>query len=359
MAQSILIVGAGIIGAATALELAQAGHRVRVIRAGQADATSAAFGWINASFYLDADHHRLRAAGLQAWRALTDLLPIPVAWQGCLYWDISADAVAQAYDDLRSFDYPVEMLTHQQIKTLEPALKDAPQQALLLPTEGAVHAPDIAGHLLRAAQDLGVQVLGNVRVTGIQMKGDRAVGVQTDEGMIPADQVILAAGTGTTALADTVGVDIPLVSRPAYILRTRPQPPLLRHILATPEGEIRQEPSGQFLMPVAVGHQGDTSAALSQTPVAAADGATARLRTLCDGFEDLQWSEVIRAERPVPADNQPVVGHIGDGLYAAVLHSGITLGPLIAGLIAKEVTNGPDNATTAMLAPYRPQRFGE
>ena len=66
---------------------------------------------------------------------------------------------------------------------------------------------------------------------------------------------------------------------------------------------------------------------------------------------------MIRAERPVPADGLPVVGAIADGAYVAVLHSGITLGPIIAELVAKDIAGRLDNTDAAMLAPYRPDRF--
>jgi glycine/D-amino acid oxidase-like deaminating enzyme len=354
MAQSVVIVGAGIIGTATALQLAKAGHTVRVISAGLPEATRAAFGWVNASFFIDDDHHHLRAAGIAAWHRLTTAVPVSVTWPGCLCWDVD---VEDTYARLRALGYPVEILTKTQIMAREPSLKSSPAKALFFPTEGAVHSPDVSGQLLRAAQDLGVQVISNVQVNGIAMQGARAVGVETAEGLIMADQVIVAAGTGTSALAQTVGAQVPLVSRPAYIMRTSPQPPLLRHILATPEGEIRQEPSGQLLMPAALGHQGDRSDVLAQTPVAAADAAMMRLRRLIAGLEDVQWSETLRAERPVPADDLPVVGALAEGLYVAVLHSGITLGPIVAELIAADVMGKLSNAEAAMLAPYSPHRF--
>ncbi len=200
-------------------------------------------------------------------------------------------------------------------------------------------------------------MISNVAVTGIEMRNGRGVGVVTAQGPIAADQVIIAAGTGTSALAQGIDCTVPLVSRPAYILRTNRQEKLLHHILATPDGEIRQEPSGQILMPVSVGHQGDDAETLAQTPHDAADEAIVRLRGICHGLQDAQWSEVIRAERPVPQDGLPVVGAVAEGVYVAVLHSGITLGPIIAELIAKDIAGRLDNADAAMLAPYRPQRF--
>ncbi len=357
MGQSVIIVGAGIIGAATALQLARAGHRVTVVSGGAPDATSAAFGWINASFYLDDDHHHLRAAGIQAWHRVLKHVAAPVTWQGCLCWDMPDAAMEETYARLRSFDYPVALLSGPDVSAREPALKTAPQRALFFPSEGAASSGDLARAFLAAAQQAGARVISNVAVTGIEMRNGRGVGVVTAQGLMAADQVIIAAGTGTSALAQGIDCTVPLVSRPAYILRTNRQEKLLHHILATPDGEIRQEPSGQILMPVSVGHQGDDAETLAQTPHDAADEAIVRLRGICHGLQDAQWSEVIRAERPVPQDGLPVVGAVAEGVYVAVLHSGITLGPIIAELIAKDIAGRLDNADAAMLAPYRPQRF--
>ncbi|WP_400087257.1 NAD(P)/FAD-dependent oxidoreductase [Yoonia sp. R78084] len=359
MEQSVVIVGAGIIGGATALQLSRAGSRVTVVTSGAPDATQAAFGWINASFYLNDDHHRLRAAGIRAWHRVMKDVAAPVVWQGCLCWDMPEAAMEETYAQLRGFEYPVELLSGSAVSAREPALKTTPKQALFFPSEGAASSGDLARAFLAAAQDAGARVISNVAVTGIALRNGRGVGVVTTQGVIAADQVIIAAGTGTAALAQSIDCTIPLVPRPAYILRTNRQEKILQHILATPDGEIRQEPSGQILMPISVGHQGDDTENLSQMPDDAADAATGRLRGLCDGLADARWAEVIRAERPVPQDGLPVVGPLAEGVYVAVLHSGITLGPIIAELIAKDIAGRLDNADAAMIAPYRPQRFAK
>jgi glycine/D-amino acid oxidase-like deaminating enzyme len=60
------------------------------------------------------------------------------------------------------------------------------------------------------------------------------------------------------------------------------------------------------------------------------------------------------AYRPVPADGLPAVGPVAPGLWLAVLHSGVTLGPLVAEALADEVLGRP---TAPLLAPFRPARF--
>jgi glycine/D-amino acid oxidase-like deaminating enzyme len=56
----------------------------------------------------------------------------------------------------------------------------------------------------------------------------------------------------------------------------------------------------------------------------------------------------------MPSDGLPVVGYVQQGLYTIVMHSGITLGPVVAALAAGEIS---ENICCKLLGPYRPARF--
>jgi glycine/D-amino acid oxidase-like deaminating enzyme len=60
--------------------------------------------------------------------------------------------------------------------------------------------------------------------------------------------------------------------------------------------------------------------------------------------------------RPLPVDGYPVVGRLPAlaNAYLAVTHSGMTLAPLLARLIADEIIN---DACRPELSSYRPARF--
>ena len=62
------------------------------------------------------------------------------------------------------------------------------------------------------------------------------------------------------------------------------------------------------------------------------------------------------AVRPIPADGLSSVGSDSGlpGYYEAVTHSGVTLGPLLGRLLAREILTG---AVDHLLAPFRPERF--
>ena len=60
--------------------------------------------------------------------------------------------------------------------------------------------------------------------------------------------------------------------------------------------------------------------------------------------------------RPMPEGGFPVLGFsdAAPGVYVAVMHSGITLAPLVGRLVASEILDG---VQVEMLEPYRPSRF--
>jgi glycine/D-amino acid oxidase-like deaminating enzyme len=81
--EKIVIIGAGLIGATLAFQLARSGRAVTVVEAGlpAAAASGRSFGWINASFALSEAHFALRVAGMAAhegWRRLCRAIIGPV-----------------------------------------------------------------------------------------------------------------------------------------------------------------------------------------------------------------------------------------------------------------------------------------
>ena len=354
-----VVVGAGIIGALTALRLAQGGAEVTVIEAGQpaAAASGASFGWINASFYHDADHFALRAAAITAHRRLGEALRSHAyQWTGCLCWEAQGPDFERQHDDLRRLGYAVEVVEPAKFAQLEPEVAK-PVRALRFGQEGAVDLQVLTREALSAATALGARLVTGVQVTGFEVKGDRITGLRWSGGMIAADRVILATGTGTEHLLASVDVTLPMLDRPGLILRSHPMPPLLSHILVSPGQELRQAPNGQLIAPTAAGHQGDSTDRIDSDPAVLADAAAERVSSLLG--RKVEWSEVTIAARPVPQDGLPVIGACGPrGLYVAVMHSGATLAPIVAELVACELSEGGiDAAQTALIAPYRPKRF--
>ncbi len=346
----VLIVGAGLIGSAVAYGLAQAGARVTIVdRAGPAaGASGASFGWINASFYADAAHHSLRVAGIAAHRRLCAALPhCPIQWQRALWYEAQGAALSEMEDALRGMNYPVERLDRTAFSGLEPEVAP-PEEALCFVDEGVTDPAALNRALFDAALSLGAKAVLGVAVLGVVRRGGKTIGVATDQGEIVADEVVIAGGTGAAAL-----IGLPMLRRPGLLMKTNVLPPVLSHVLVTPEGEIKQDAAGRLVMPTTAGHQGDTTEALTTTPDLLADEAMLRLRAVFPGL-DLHWREVALADRPVPQDGLPVIGRVEPGLYATVMHSGVTLAAITADYATQEILRGD---LVIALGPYRPGRF--
>lgn len=353
MSQRIVVVGAGVIGAAIANQLAQAGHQVTVVdRVGPAgDASGRSFGWINASFFADDAHFRLRSAGIEAWRR-TDVRGL--TWSGSLWYEEDGDGLEAMHAQLKRFNYPVELVDTEHFKSLEPHVETPPKRALRLPSEAAADTGLVTQSLLARAQAHGATALFGVDVLAIDTRNGVVNSIETSAGMLPADCVVVAAGTGSPALVEPHGVALPMLRRPGLLVTTRPVPPVLSHILVAPGQELRQLPDGRFLAPTSPNHQADEAKDLAGSAQSLADAALERLSQLIPRHPASIESTSL-AFRPVPQDGLPVVGPAGpDGLYIATMHSGVTLAAIIGELVAQELTNG---GSAELLAPYRPTRF--
>lgn len=358
MPPKIVIVGGGIIGAMAAYNLTLAGADVTVVDAGYSRATDATFGWVNASFFIDDAHFRLRSEGIAAHARLAKALDVPVTTQGSLVWEDEGAAFETQLDKLQALNANVQVIDVDRFHALEPEIGQPPERAMYFPAELAVDAPALVIKLMAAARVQGARMIHGVFVDGVKHAGGRVTGIATAHGDIAADHVIVASGVGTQAVMGSVGLPVPMLKRPGLMMRTRPIDQRLKHILASPTQELRQLPDGAILAPVAANHQADTSVQIAAPPDVLADAAIVRLQVMLPQAE-LVWDQVMLADRPMPQDGLPAVGGIGPaGLYVATMHSGITLGALLGELITTEILTGPSNKSADLLAGYRPQRFG-
>ncbi len=347
-----LIIGAGITGAALAWQLSQRGETVTIVstHAEGGLASTASFGWLNASYFLSHPHYHLRHEGMAAHRRLTAALPgLPTTWQGCLWYEATGAAQDETASDLAALGYRVDRLTRAQIAARLPALGPVPETALFFPDEGVSDPATLARALIAAC---GAKVI-RATVEAVTTAQGKATGVQTDAGPITADRVVLATGTGTPALLQPFGFTLPMLKRPGLMIATNPLPPICPVILATPDQEVRQDAMGHLHAPASAGHQSDSAEALGSFPVVV-NATLQRLRALFPGH-DIHFAHQAMAMRPVPGDGLPVVGQGPiPGLWVAVMHSGATLAPVVAEVLAKEMAEGTESP---LLTSFRPARF--
>jgi len=355
----IVVIGAGIVGAAVAHRLAvrgiSRGARVTLIDRGAPGegVTQRAFAWINISHGKPEPYSRLRHRALDDWRALERELAggIAVDWCGALSWAHDPADTERFVQEHARCGYNVQLVDRGAIAAREPALRDPPPVAALAPGEGAVDPLAATRALVAAAQAAGAEIRSGLAATAIETNDAGITGVRTQTGTIDADIVVLAAGIGSAALAAPLGASLAVGRSPAILLRFASGRRLISTLLAGPDIEIRQPDASLLLAAEDYVDAGDANG-----PAAVAARAQATIRARIAGAEALALESVEVGWRPMPADDLPIVGFAPDvpGLYFSVMHAGVTLAPAVANLVAAEILGGADDA---ILTFCRPSRF--
>ena len=364
------VIGAGIVGGAIAFHLARRGADVVLIDAGEPGmgATSHSFAWINGFGKEPRHYNALNRRSLDTWDRFARLLgaDIGLRWGGQLTWtdnDEDAAALRRNVARLQSWGYVARMIDVDEMMRLEPGLEPGPVTAAAISdNDGHVPGTLAAQACALRVREMGGSVVANTAATGVELRGDRAVSVQTDAGEIECDAIVLAAGVGVTQLAATAGIHIPQEYSPGVVVRTEPRPPTLRSVAALygppvgaadKEVHIRQSTDGVVML----GEGSQESLAEDDSPQHAAE-LLARATTYLPELAGATAEPVPVGYRPMPIDGMPVLGYTRavPNLYVALMHSGITLAPLIGELATMEILDG---ARVDILDHYRPERFSK
>ncbi|MBA1139740.1 NAD(P)/FAD-dependent oxidoreductase [Mesorhizobium neociceri] len=354
-AKEIIVIGAGIIGASIAWHLTKAGVRVTVVSESGAGGISTpnSFAWINASWGNPEIYFRLRTRAMAEWKRLANELPeLPLAWCGGLCWDLPADRLEAYAAEHSSWGYGIERVDAKRAAQIEPNLVEPPEFAVYVAGEGVAEPVAAAKALLADAERRGARLVAGT-VDRLALVNGKVNGVIVSGETIAADEVVIAAGVGATDIAATAGVKLPIETPPGLIVHSRPYKKLLNGLVHAEKLHMRQTAEGRVIAgsDFAGGDPGDNPDATARDLFAAAKAA---LRA-ADGLE-LDFHTV--GYRPTPIDGFPIISRAEgmDGLYIAVMHSGITLAPAVGLFATREILDGERDP---LLAPYGLERFAQ
>jgi glycine/D-amino acid oxidase-like deaminating enzyme len=355
----LVVVGAGIIGAAIARRAAERGARVTVVEANRpAGGTSlATFSWVNAVGKQPRAYFDLNFAGIAEHRRLMDELG-DATWYhpgGNLEWSGAADALRERVERHAAWGYAVQLVDPGEARRLEPGIHLADGAAVAFyPEDGWVDPVVLVGRLL---EHEAVILASGTAVARILTRSGRAAGVELADGArIAAADVVVATGPSAAELLEPLGFILPMRHAPGLLAFTEPAATGVGRILHAPGVAIRPDGSGRLLLAADdLDKRLEPSGGDLPVPDATAQ-LLDRARRAVPALAGVPVEATRIGLRALTADGFPAVGPVPgtEGAYVAVTHSGVTLAPLLGRLVAGEVLGGTREPT---LADYRPDRF--
>ncbi|WP_030987516.1 NAD(P)/FAD-dependent oxidoreductase [Streptomyces sp. NRRL WC-3744] len=370
----VVVVGAGMTGAACALYAARAGLDVRLVDRGPVagGTTGAGEGNLLVSDKEPGPELELALLSARLWAGLARELGAAIEYEakGGLVVAPAPGTLAALRDfaaDQRAAGVTAVPVDADQLAELEPHLAPGMAGGVHYPQDAQVMPALAAAHLVRAS---GATLHTGRTVTGVLRTARGAVyGVRTDRGDIHAPAVVNAAGTWGGDLASLAGVRLPVLPRRGFVLVTEPLPRMVRHKVyaadyvadvASDSAALRSSPvvEGTAAGPVLIGATRERvgfDRSLSLTAMRAlATGAIG----LFPFLGRVRALRTYAGFRPYLPDHLPAIGPDPrvPGLFHACGHegAGIGLAPGTGQLIAQALTG---KAPELDLTPFRPERF--
>ncbi|WP_028226671.1 NAD(P)/FAD-dependent oxidoreductase [Paraburkholderia ferrariae] len=368
----VIVVGAGIVGAACAYELAAAGADVLVLERAVVGGgvTAAGMGHLVVMDDTPAEF-ALSAWSRQLWNELGPRLDARHAFVRCgTLWVAEDDeeyALAQTRrQSLVRDGVACEWLDAQQLREAEPALREGLRGGMRVPDDGVVYAPAVAVWLLAQPVAGRIATRLDAGVERVTQNGVALAGGET----IEAGAVLLANGLQAAALLP----GLPLQAKKGHLLITDRYPGTVRHQIlelgyiksahnasgTSVAFNVQPRPTGQLL----IGSSRQFDSVDPAIDAAVLARMLARAAHYLPGLPGLNAIRAWTGFRPATPDGLPLIGpadpFAGEDMHRstwlATGHEGLGVTTALATgkLIAAQMTGA---GTPIDASPYWPRRF--
>ena len=372
----VAVVGAGIVGAATAWELHARGVDVALLDRGEVSGATTGLGEGNVLCCdkVPGPELDLTIAGLRIYDELEELLgeDARIRRKGALVvhrdgatWAVEAVRV----EHLRAAGVHGYLLELDDARRMEPELTGELAGASFFPADlqcaPRAIARTLAGRLPR--------VHTGVEVHAIAIERDRVTGLRTSDGALPCAAAVIAGGPWSRPLAEAAGVALPLEPRKGQLVRLAAparDDRLIRHKVVEAgylDSVASTDAALQVTTVLETTWEGDVLVGSSRErrgfDLSVDDAVSAamleRAFALMPGLRGLPVDAAWAGLRPWLPDHLPAIGpsKVLDGLWLATGHegAGVALGPVTGRLIAQLYAA---EAPVVDPAPFSPDRFG-
>ena len=266
-----------------------------------------------------------------------------------------------------------DFISNIEISKLVPSMNVSKiEGGFFVPNDGYVNPYECACAYANAAKDLGVEIRFNTPVIGLRQKNGEILGIETEEGVIESNYVIITAGPWGASIAKEVGTTTAVQPIRHQRARTEPTTDIPDHhpVVRVPDLSCYVRPEkGGFLYgyfepnPVSIDSEKMTSEVRTgdiEPPVKVMDDARVRLSPIFPILSDLNITEYNRGIITFSPDGGYMIGPVLgiDRLYLATgcAALGIAGSAAVGRWLSKWVIDGDPGEDVSV---FSHQRFGD
>jgi sarcosine oxidase subunit beta len=213
------------------------------------------------SNYLLAENAHFYECSLKLWEGLSQELNynLMLSQRGVLnlaHSDVQRDAFMRLGNSMRLNGIDAEWLERDQVKAMVPTLDCSRSArypiigALLQRRGGTARHDAVAWGFARAADARGVDIIQQCEVTGIRLRANRVIGVETTRGYLSTEKVGSAVAGNTSRIGALVGLRLPIETHVLQAFVTEPLKPVLDTVVTFGAGHfyVSQTDKGELVM---------------------------------------------------------------------------------------------------------------
>ena len=255
---------------------------------------------------------------------------------------------------MREFGYgPATVLEAAEVRELEPAVTNDVAGGILVPQERYLRPEDLVEALVASAAGAGVETRTETAATAFVVSSGRVTELRTTSGPIGGDEFVIAAGAWSRPLLATLGVDMPIEAGRGYGVTIASPGTQLQRATYLAESRIACTPfDGALRLAGTMEFSGLDAPPDRRRFAAIRRGADRYLRGWRGGREE-EWA----GPRPVTPDGLPVIGRVPGFANVSIASGhamlGVTLAPTTALAVADLLCEGRSRYDISAFAPGR------
>jgi D-amino-acid dehydrogenase len=249
-----------------------------------------------------------------------------------------------------------QLLNGQQVQDLEPDVHVDVRGGIFYPGDAHLNPTELIRSLVAYLRKNGVTILENRTVTGFGKTGNHVTAIQTAEGAVPIDTVVVAGGAWSPVISKQLGLNLSLQGGKGYSFMLRGLANNVRVPAIMLEARATATPMGQDLRFAGTLEVAGTDMTVNMNRVRGI------VQSINNYYPEIAVSmpkvdHVWRGLRPCSPDGLPYIGRTDrfDNVVLATGHGmmGLSLGPATGKLVSEAIAEEVDSMAIDAFSPDR------